>query len=356
LSSRRYSQVWSSASIGIEALPIEIETFISPGLPKHTVVGLPRGAVRESLDRIRAALRSSGIRIPRGAITINLAPADVRKDGTAFDLPVALSLLSAEKIFTWGMNADDIVIVGELALDGTVRPVRGVLSTALQARKDGRSALIVPEQNRREASIVTGLKVYPVSHLTEAVNVLEGKIEALDLASDRIHEHSRPDGVGRPDFSEIQGQHHARRALEIAATGGHNVLMIGSPGSGKTMLARRIPSILPRMSIDEAIEATRIQSITGALPDAGIVQSRPFRAPHHTISDAGMVGGGSPPGPGEISLAHRGVLFLDEFPEFRRNVLESLRQPLEDGFIVLSRAEFRIRYPAKFMLIAAMNP
>lgn len=352
----KYSTIWGCATIGIEALPVEVETFISAGLPRHTVVGLPRGAVRECLDRIWAAFRSSGMSVPRGAITINLAPADVRKDGTAFDLPVALAIVAADQQIKWHMDPANAIVIGELALDGSIRPVRGVLSMALQARADGRKAIIVPSGNGAEASMVSGLDVYAVGTLTEAIDVLRtsnprpGPIDRSEIQDNRTHPKQ---GI---DFAEVRGQYQARRALEIASAGGHNVLMIGPPGSGKTMLARRIPSILPEMGMEETIESTRIHSVSGCLMRDAVISQRPFRAPHQTISYAGLVGGGTPLKPGEISLAHNGVLFLDELPEFSRNALESLRQPMESGTITLSRVASRYTFPARFMLITAMNP
>lgn len=350
------SHVWSSAVQGIHALPIEIETHIQTGMPRYTVVGLPDGAVRESRDRIWAALHNTDLPSPRGVITINLAPADLKKEGAAYDLPIALGLLAAHTGNIPQASLDECCILGELALDGALRPIKGVLPIAIQARQQNRRKLLVPAENASEASVVEGIEVYPIPNLLQAYEHLTGKspIAPFERDFEALFEEAQNYAV---DLSDVRGQENVKRALEIAAAGGHNAIMIGPPGAGKTMLAQRLPTILPPLSPDEALETTKIHSVGGKLRNKhGLIATRPFRAPHHTISDAGLCGGGSNPLPGEISLAHNGVLFLDELPEFNRQALEVMRQPLEDGFITISRARFSVEYPARFMLIASMNP
>ena len=346
--------VLSAATLGIDAYPVHVEVDTDRQLPSFTVVGLPDNAVRESKERVMAAIRNTGYEWPRRRVTVNLAPADIRKEGSAFDLPIAIGILVASEQVR-PTRLDDFVLLGELSLGGELRPVRGVLSIALSLHRRVHG-LIVPTANGREAALVDGPLVYAADTLHQAVDLLTGDVACppfqvdLDQALQRHAEHP-------VDFAEVRGQPHVKRALEVAAAGGHNLIMVGSPGSGKTMLARRVPTILPDLTLDEALATTQIHSVAGALAhQQALVATRPFRAPHHTISDAGLIGGGSYPRPGEVSLAHHGVLFLDELPEFRAHVIEALRQPLEDHTVTIARAAVTLTYPAQFMLIAAMNP
>lgn len=349
------SMTLSAAVFGIEAYIVEVEVDLSPGLFYYSTVGLPDAAVRESQNRVLAALQNSGFETPIKRITVNLAPADIRKEGSIFDLPIAISILRAEGFIDG--NISDTIIFGELALDGRVKPVRGALPVAILARDKKIRRVIAPAKNANEAAVVEGVEVIGVDSLPQTIQYLAGEEEITPAVSDLGKYFETPDWDGL-DFAEVKGQQSVKRALEIAAAGGHNLLMIGPPGSGKSMMAARLPTILPDITFDEAIETTKIHSICGKLgaSKSPLVNVRPFRAPHHTISDAGLIGGGTIPTPGEVSLAHNGVLFLDELPEYKRNALEALRQPLEEGSVTISRSSMSLTFPSRFMLAAAMNP
>ena len=349
------AKVHSAAVLGIDAYPVEVEVNSGWGQPAVIIVGLPDAAVKESRDRVKTAIENSGFKYVMGRTTINLAPADIKKEGPSFDLPIAIGILAVSEQIV-AQNLNDIVIVGELALSGAVRSVNGVLTVALCARAQGKRGIVVPFDNAAEAGVVQGIEVYPAKNLREVAEFVAGKKEIAPLREDPelLFQQQRCYDV---DLADVKGQEHAKRALEVAAAGGHNVIMIGPPGSGKTLLAKRVPTFLPGMTLEESLETTKIHSICGLLPKGqALVATRPFRSPHHTTSSAGLLGGTANLTPGEISLANHGVLFLDELPEFHRDVLEAMREPLEEGRVVISRATGTMTFPAQVVLVASMNP
>jgi magnesium chelatase family protein len=350
-------KTFGSAVYGVEAIAITIEANVSSGNLGYFIVGLPDNAVKESIQRIESAIKTNKYEMPRTKLVINMAPADIKKTGAAFDLPIAIGVLGAANQIDNPEVLKDYVMMGELSLDGDIQPIKGALPIAIQARKDGFKGLIVPKANAREAGMVNNVLVYGVTHLKEVVDFLNNKITLTPVDVNTREEFFHSQYEFDIDFTDVKGQENIKRALEIAAAGGHNAILIGPPGAGKTMLAKRLPTILPPLSLQEALETTKIYSVAGKLPEnASLISKRPFRSPHHTVSDAALVGGGGVPQPGEISLAHNGVLFLDELPEFKRTVLEVMRQPMEERKVTISRAKMALDFPANFMLIASMNP